>query len=91
MVKKKNSELNELPAEVVSASIVDGMLIPVIDNKNLSRDLHSKAILNTNKNAYLKAVKAKKERDAKSDELQTLKNDVAELKSMLKQLLGKVD
>lgn len=66
-------------------------LVPVVDNRNLARDPVSKAILNTNKDAYMQAVRAKSERESKEKELQTLKDDVAELKSLIKQLLGKVE
>ena len=65
-------------------------LIPVEDNKHLARDPHSKAILNTNKKEYMKAVQAKKDRKNKVDELQVLRDQVSELSELVKQLLGKV-
>jgi len=69
---------------------VDLTLIPVEDAKHLGRDPHSKAILNTNKKEYMKAVQAKKDRKNKVDELQVLKDQVSELSELVKQLLGKV-
>jgi len=46
---------------------VDLTLIPVEDAKHLGRDPHSKAILNTNKKEYMKAVQARKDRKNKVD------------------------
>lgn len=89
MATKK--KISETPIETFSVLPAGDILIPVIDNSNLARDPNSKAILNTNKSAYIKAVKAKQERDMKNQEIQALKDDVAELKSMLKQLLGKAE
>ena len=66
-------------------------LIPVEDNKHLARDPHSKAILNTNKKDYMKAVQARRNNINKVDEIQQLKNQVAELSDLVKQLLGKVE
>jgi hypothetical protein len=66
-------------------------LIPVEDNKHLARDPHSKAILNTNKKDYMKAVQAKRNNANKVDEVQLLKTQVGELTELVKQLLGKVE
>jgi hypothetical protein len=66
-------------------------LIPVEDNKHLGRDPHSKAILNTNKKDYMRAVQAKRNNANKVDELQLLKTQVAELTELVKQLLGKAE
>ena len=66
-------------------------LIPVEDNKYLGRDPHSKAILNTNKKDYMRAVQAKRNNANKVDELESLKNQVAELSELVKQLLGKAE
>lgn len=66
-------------------------LIPVEDNKYLGRDPHSKAILNTNKKDYMRAVQAKRNNANKVDELESLKKQVAELSELVKQLLGKAE
>lgn len=66
-------------------------LIPVEDNKHLGRDPHSKAILNTNKKDYMRAVQAKRNNANKVDEVQLLKTQVAELTELVKQLLGKAE
>lgn len=80
MARKKNTEPS-----------VNLELIPVEDNRNLGRDPNSKAILNTNKKDYLRAVQAKKSKQNKADELQTLKDQVKELSDLVKQLLGKAE
>lgn len=66
-------------------------LIPVEDNKYLGRDPHSKAILNTNKKDYMRAVQAKRNNANKVDEIDSLKKQVAELSELVKQLLGKAE
>ena len=74
-----------------NSSSINLELIPVEDNKYLGRDPHSKAILNTNKKDYMKAVQARRNNINKVDEIQQLKNQVAELSDLVKQLLGKVE
>ena len=66
-------------------------LIPVEDHRNLGRDPTSKAILNKNKKDYMRAVQAKRLRDQKTDEMQALKHQVAELSELVKQLVGKAE
>lgn len=66
-------------------------LIPVEDHRNLGRDPNSKAILNRNKKDYMRAVQAKRLRDQKIDEMQALKDQVAELSELVKQLVGKAE
>ena len=62
-------------------------LIPVEDNKYLGRDPNSKAILNTNKKDYMRAVQAKRNSANRVDEIESLKTQVAELSNLVKQLL----
>ena len=64
--------------------------IPVKDKSDLSRDVHSNAIINTNRNAYEMAVKrskdAKKQRDEIKEatkEINALKTEMQEIKSLL--------
>jgi hypothetical protein len=71
-------------------------LMRVEENKDLSRDMYSGAIVNTNKTAYERAVirsmAAQKQRDDLREatrEINTLKCEMHELKSLLKQLVGK--
>ena len=67
--------------------IEDPNYIPVEGHTNLVRDAATGAIINIDKS---KAAKARKAREAvlrEKEEIAELKNDVAEIKSLLKQLL----
>lgn len=61
------------------------------DVPNLVRDMDSRAILNTNTNDYL-AYKTKRDRELKLnnvvDEIDQIKQDMADIKSMLQQIIG---
>ena len=68
----------------------------VEENEDLARDKNSQAIINTNKSAYDKAVirskAAQKQRDeirGATREINTLKCEMHEIKSMLKTLLDR--
>ena len=58
---------------------------PIENNENLVRDKETSAVLNTNNNA----LQAYKKRREKEMEIEQLKDDVSEIKSLLKQLLNK--
>jgi|TARA_B110000438_G_scaffold50147_1_gene50646 hypothetical protein len=60
-----------------------------IDNKKLIRDLNSKAVLSTNMNALENYKKARKQKQEEAEEFKTMKDDIAELKEMIKTLIGK--
>ena len=64
-------------------------------HKDLVRDMQSTAILNTNKNAYEKAIERHKNAQKKNEdlvkaisEINNLKGDIKELKSIVKTLIG---
>ena len=68
----------------------------VEESKDLLRDMHSKAIINTNRNAYLAAVeranKVRKNKDELRDatrEINILKSEMHEIKSLLIKLVEK--
>ena len=68
----------------------------VEEDGDLIRDMHSKAIINTNKSAYFAAVQRKKVMQQQKDELRdatreinTLKSEMHEIKSLLLQLVEK--
>lgn len=65
--------------------------IPVEGNKDLVRDPRTGAILNTNKKAYFRAIQDRQRRQAEDTDYESLKSEVSELKSMLAQLLEKVN
>ena len=68
----------------------------VEENEDLARDKNSQAIINTNKSAYDKAVirskAAQKQRDEIRDatrEINNIKCEMHEIKSLLQELVGK--
>lgn len=60
-----------------------------IDNKQLQRDLNSKAILSTNMNALENYKNARDQKQKEVQEMKEMKNDIAELKEMIQTLIGK--
>ena len=70
--------------------------VKVEGNSNLARDTHSNAIVNRNRGAYelakRRATEAQKQRDeirGANREINNLKCEMHEIKSMLKTLLGR--
>ena len=68
----------------------------VEEERDLVRDMHSKAIINTNKSAYLAAVQRKKVFQQQKDELRDatreiniLKSEMHEIKNLLVKLVEK--
>ena len=66
-------------------------LIPVEGHNQLGRDPNSNAILNTDVTAYESYKKARAEARRKAAEMDALKDEVAELKSLVKGLIEKED
>ena len=65
-------------------------------HQDLIKDMHSKAVINTNRSAYLAAVQRKKNLDAQRDglrdatrEINILKSEMHEIKSLLVKLVEK--
>jgi|TARA_R110000823_G_scaffold32628_13_gene91947 hypothetical protein len=70
--------------------------IKVEENKDLSRDMSSGVIVNTNRTAYERAVARSKAAQQQRDELRSatreinnIKCEMHEIKSLLQQLVGK--
>ena len=68
----------------------------VEEDRDLVRDMHSKAIINTNKSAYFAAVQRKKTFEAQKDslrdatrEINILKSEMHEIKTLLIKLVDK--
>ena len=68
--------------------------VQVEDHKNLYRDSNSKAIINFNNDeyakymqAYKKRVKSKQKLDNTVDEINIIKQEMSEMKDMLRQLI----
>tara|TARA_B110000495_G_C22535559_1_gene325333 strand:+ start:372 stop:569 length:198 start_codon:yes stop_codon:yes gene_type:complete len=60
-----------------------------IQDKKLERDMNSKAVLNTNKNALENYKAERQRRQSEVDDINSMKRDIAELKEMIVKLLGK--
>lgn len=63
-------------------------MIPVEGHTNLYRDENSNAIVNCDDYGYNQYIKMKNEKKRQKEEIDQLKNDVNEIKSMLKELLN---
>jgi hypothetical protein len=61
-------------------------LIPVEGHNNLFRDRNTGAIINTDSSGYTQYKKMKQRRQTEREELDTLKKDIDEIKSLLKEL-----
>ena len=60
-------------------------LIPVEGHNNLFRDKNTGAIINTDSSGYVQYQKMKQRRQTEREELDTLKKDIEEIKSLLKE------
>ena len=64
-------------------------MIPVKDHKNLYRDEKSGAIINTDTGGFNRYKKMKRFKDTQKDEIDKIKEDISEIKELLKQFLRK--
>ena len=60
-------------------------LIPVEGNPHLFRDRNTGAIVNTDRSGYDQYMRMKQRRQTEREELDTLKKDIEEIKSLLKE------
>ena len=60
-----------------------------IENTKYERDLDSKAVLNTNRNALENYRALKKQREEEANTINSMKEDIEELKQLVKLLLEK--
>ena len=65
-------------------------MIPVEGHKNLFRDERTGAIINCDNNAYKNYLEDKKRNSIKKAEFDAMKNEIKELKSLLKELASKI-
>jgi hypothetical protein len=63
-------------------------MIPVQGHPNLYRDEQSGAIINCDNNSYTQYVNSLNLRESQKKELDNMKKDIDEIKSMLKELLN---
>jgi len=62
-------------------------MIPVQDHKNLYRDEKSGAIISTDSIGYAQYIKSKSKKRIEKDELDKIKSDINEIKSLLKEIV----
>ena len=62
-------------------------LIPVEGHQNLYRDRNNESIVNTDKNNYDNYMKVKRLKQNEKEELDTIKSDIEEIKSLLREAL----
>jgi len=63
-------------------------MIPVEGHKNLYRDENSGAIINCDSFGYTQYIRMKEEKRKQKEEIDQIKNDITEIKSLLRQLLN---
>lgn len=66
----------------------DPNLIPVEGHNNLFRDRNTGAILNKDKSAYLNYMRLKDIKQKEKDEIDQIKKDIDEIKSLLKEIIN---
>lgn len=64
-------------------------MIPVKGHKHLFRDERSGAIVNTDTQGYLQYKKLQEQKNIQENEIQRLRNEVDELKSLISGLINK--
>jgi hypothetical protein len=62
-------------------------MIPVKGHPNLYRDEKSGAIVNTDSNAYTQYVNSLRNRETQKNEIDKIKDDINEIKFLLRELL----
>jgi len=63
-------------------------LIPVEGHSNLFRDRNTGAILNKDKSAYLNYMRMKEQKQKERTEIDDIKKDIEEIKSLLKEFIN---
>ncbi len=64
------------------------MMIPVKGHPNLYRDEKSGAIINCDNNAYNQYVNSLSNRESQKNELNKIKQDIDEIKTLLKEIIN---
>ncbi len=65
------------------------MKVKIEDNIDLERDLSSHAVINNNVTAYQARLDQIKRKQSQRDEIAEIKNELAEIKALLKNLGGR--
>lgn len=66
----------------------DFNLIPVEGHSNLFRDKNTGAILNKDRSAYINYMKMKEIKQKEKNEIDEMKKDIDEIKSLLKEIIN---
>lgn len=66
-------------------------LVPIENNKSLYRDSQSGAVVNCSSSDYEQYIQHKNQELEKLSEMEKLKNDVNEIKDIMKLILSKLD
>ena len=64
-------------------------MIPIKDHKHLYRDEKSGAVINTDTSGYKQYKKTKKIKNNQKNEIEKMKDDIEEIKNLLKQIVNK--
>ena len=64
-------------------------MIPIKDHKHLNRDENSGAVVNTDTVGYQQYKKTKKIKNSQKNEIEKMKDDIEEIKNLLKQIVKK--
>ena len=64
------------------------MMIPVKGHPNLYRDEESGAIVNCDNNSYTQYINSLNNRKSQKRELDEMKNDIEEIKSLLREIIN---
>ena len=68
----------------------DRDLIPVEGNSSLKRDSFSKAIINSDKSSFDNYISLRDQKIKEKDEIESIKSELAEVKTLLAQLVAKL-
>ena len=63
-------------------------MLKVEGHPNLYRDENTGAILNCDENSYLNYVRSRERRNVQNEEIDKIKSDIEEIKSLLKQIIN---
>ena len=64
-------------------------MIPIKDHKHLYRDEKSGAVLNTDTDGFKQYKKMKRFKSNQKEEIERMKQDIEEIKSLLKEIVNK--
>jgi hypothetical protein len=68
----------------------DRDFIPVEGNSSLKRDSFSKAIINSDKSSFDNYISLREQKIKERDEIESIKSELAEVKTLLAQLVAKL-